>query len=165
MSFPRDRPLTFAAGHHKKGYSDKLFKLYRKARTVGEYFDLHPGDTAQTRQRFGNDSNSRLDTKRASTDLAYDLSKGICSIPGYHPKGTLRLVTLAIDENPAAPLGGRAPPGGCTPASCARLELQKPPETAVVTFLGTGLNGGEAFSRSVRTLQALREAVRSEPWT
>ena len=82
MSFPRDRPLNFEAGHNKKGYSDKLPELYRKARTAGEYFDLHPGDTTQTRQRFGNDSNSRLDTKRASRDLANDLSKGFCSIPG-----------------------------------------------------------------------------------
>ena len=41
----------------------------------------------------------------------------------------------------------------------------KLPDTAVVTFLGTGLHGGEAFSRGVRTLQALRETAQSEPWT
>ena len=56
-SFPRDAKLSFSIGKHmrgKQGYSGKLFKIYLKARNVGEYFDLHPGDTAQVRQNLGN---------------------------------------------------------------------------------------------------------------
>ena len=117
------------------------------------------------RKRLGNGSTHSPDAKRASKELTNDLLKSLCSIPGYNVKLNLKFVKLDDGEGPAAPPGGRTPPGGRKLARWTWSALQALPDHAVISFLGAGLHAGETFPRGVRSLLALREAVRDESWT
>ena len=116
-------------------------------------------------REHGNKSPSPPDAKRANKDLANGLLKRLCTIPGYQAGPRLKLVTLNDEEGPAAPLDGRAPPGGRKPARCTWRALRKLPDHAAISFSGTGLHAGKTFPRGVRSLLALREAVRGGSWT
>ena len=157
--FPRDTVLLFHPGKSKRGYSGKLFEVYLNARTVGEYSDLHPGDTHQVRKRQGNDPTRKPDARSASKGLANDLQRFLCSIPGYTAGQNLK---FAKQDDEAGP---DAPPGGRKPVHWTRPSLQELPDHVIISFLGTGLHARGEFPRGVRSLLALREAVENEPWT
>ena len=77
MVFPHGNLLRYEPSAKKSGLSAARLNAYRSARNVGEFFDLHPGPAGQ-----------------AGKDLAWDLSKGYCSIPGFAVPRPLRSVRL-----------------------------------------------------------------------
>ena len=75
--FARYTTLQDKASAKKTGASAVRLEAYRNARSVGEFFDLHPGSTTAARK-----------------DLAWDLNKGLCSAPGFVAQGNLRVARL-----------------------------------------------------------------------
>ena len=62
--------LSFLACARKRSGSllAARFETYCTARTVGEFFELHPGPS-----------------RAARADLARDFRRGLCHVPGYSP--------------------------------------------------------------------------------
>ena len=84
----------------KPGTSATRLDAYRSARSVGEFFGLHPGPTTT-----------------ALKDLALDLFKGLCSTPGFVAPRLLKSAWLdsagvAHAAIAAPPADSRSPRGG-----------------------------------------------------
>ena len=69
--------LRYKPGAKKSGQSATRLLAYRNARSVCEFFGLHPGTA-----------------RAAGIDLAWDLSEGLCSTPGFATPRSLRSVRL-----------------------------------------------------------------------
>ena len=69
--------LQCEASAKKTGASAVRLETYRTARSVGEFFDLHPETTAAARK-----------------DLVWDLNRGLCGVPGLVAQGNLRAARL-----------------------------------------------------------------------
>ena len=80
VAFLHGTLLRYEASVTKSGAgagSAARFAAYRSARSVGEFFDLHPGAATIARR-----------------DLAWDLRKALCSVPGFVAPRFLRSAGL-----------------------------------------------------------------------
>ena len=75
VTFSRDTMLRYKAGAQKRKGADStaMLEAYRSVRSVGEFFDPHPGPPGA-----------------ASRDLGWNLGRRLCSTPGFAPPRRLK---------------------------------------------------------------------------
>ena len=123
--FARDDALRYKASAKKSGASASRLEMCRNARSVGEFFDSHPGSPATARK-----------------DLAWDLARGLCDIPGFVARSNLKDVRLGPAGPARAAAGAACADAGATsPAS--RAPAGKPALAKTPARSGHG-SGAEA---------------------